>query len=247
MVITSKSNPFVKKVASLKEKKFRKEYSLFLVEGVKMVREVLSSEMEVESIVYSSEYEGETFLASAVEVSPAVFEFLSDERTPQGILAVVKIPKNQAFIPKGNCLLLDRIRDPGNLGTIVRTANAAGYKEIYAISSADFYSPKCVRAAMSGLFFVNVFEGDLSEILPLLKGVPILCADMDGENIFSFTPPKQLCLAVGNEGEGLSDEVFSAATSRISIPMEKEAESLNAGVSAGIAMYVLKHFQKSNL
>ncbi len=128
MVFTSKSNPLIKKYASLKEKKFRLEHGLFLAEGFKMVKEVLGSPMRTECVIVSEEYQGERYTENCIEVSAPVFSYLSDERTPQGILAVVKIPERRVLPPKGNCLLLDGIRDPGNLGTILRTANAAGYK-----------------------------------------------------------------------------------------------------------------------
>lgn len=240
MVITSKSNPLVKKYASLKEKKFRKEYSLFLVEGYKMVKEVLNSPYSVEDVIVSSDYSGEKYVSDAIEVSPQVFSYLSDERTPQGILAVVRIPENRLSAPKSSCLLLDQIQDPGNMGTIIRTANAAGYREIYLIGCTDPYSPKSVRSAMSGLFFTNLYFGERKEVLSALKEYEILCADMDGENIFTFQVPEKFALAIGNEGNGISKEVFSSASHTVRIPMESTAESLNAGVSAGIAMYVLK-------
>jgi len=245
MVISSKSNPLVKRYASLKEKKYRREYGEFLVEGVKMVREVFSSPLTVDKVIVSSSYEGESY-KDAIEVSQEVFSYISDEKAPQGIMAVVKIAKNNLLPPKKNCLIVEALQDPGNLGTMIRTANAAGYKEIYLINCTDPFSPKCVRSAMSGLFFVDLYQGGAGEILSVLDGVPILAADMEGENIFSFNPPKKFALAIGNEGNGLSDRLFSAAEYRISIPMESTAESLNAGVSAGIAMYILKSNQNKN-
>lgn len=101
---------------------------------------------------------------------------------------------------------------------------------------------------MSGIFFVNLYTGTRKEILSALSGLPILAADMDGENIFSFSPPAKYVLAIGNEANGISEEVFKAAEYTIKIPMQASQESLNAAVSAGIAMYVLKReqFIKSN-
>ena len=93
---------------------------------------------------------------------------------------------------------------------------------------------------MSGIFFVNIRRGNEEEILPLLKGVPLICADMDGENVFEFTPPDKFCLCIGNEGNGISEGVVQSAEFKVKIPMRETCESLNAAVSAGIAMYQLK-------
>ncbi len=239
MILTSKSNPTIKKYASLKEKKFRREHSLFIVEGYKMVREVLSSKLEVESIIVSESYCGEHY-EGEITVSEPVFEYLSDEKTPQGVMAVVKIPQNVLCAPSESVILLDGIQDPGNMGTIIRTANAAGYKRLYLINCTDPYSPKCVRSAMSGLFFTEMAIGDRESVLSALNDVPVISADMDGENIFTFDAPEVFALAIGNEGNGISNEVMERSSYKIRIPMEPTAESLNAGVSAGIAMYMLR-------
>lgn len=247
MILTSKNNPLIKETISLKEKKFRKEKKCFLVEGAKMASECRKSGLEIERVFVSESYRGEAD-DSAIRVSDEVFARLSDEKTPQGILCVVKIPEKPLCPPRESCLFLDGISDPGNMGAIIRTANAAGYRELYLAECTDPYSPKSVRASMSGIFFVNLYTGERKEILSALAGVPILAADMDGENIFSFSPPAKYVLAIGNEANGISEEVFKAAEYTIKIPMQASQESLNAAVSAGIAMYVLKReqFIKSN-
>lgn len=238
MIITSKSNPLVKSISSLSDKKFRKLNGLYMVEGVKPVRECLSSGAEITKIVCTAE--NESSFDGATVVSEEVFKSLSTEKTPQGVLAVVKIPKTTLKAPENNCLLLDNIQDPGNLGTIIRTANAAGYTEIYQINCTDAYSPKAVRASMSGIFFVNLYSGSVEEVLSAISGVPIICADMDGEDIFTFAAPEKFCLCIGNEGGGISEKVLSSAAYTVKIPMRATCESLNAAVSAGIAMYALK-------
>ncbi|MFR1983987.1 MAG: TrmH family RNA methyltransferase [Christensenellaceae bacterium] len=139
-----------------------------------------------------------------------------------------------------SCLLLDGVSDPGNMGAIIRTANAAGYGEIYLVGCTDPYSPKSVRASMSGIFFVKIYTGTREAVLEALSGLPILAADMDGENIFSFRPPEKFALAIGNEANGISEEVFRKAQHKLKIPMRAAQESLNAGIAAGIAMYLLK-------
>ncbi len=245
MLIVSKQNPAVKELASLKEKKGRRERGTFLVEGDKMVSECAACGMEIVRIAVCEEQAEK--LARAKQIAPEVlllgrdaFGAISDEKTPQGVLAEVKIPKFELAPPEGNCLLLDGLSDPANVGAIMRTAAAAGYREIYLADCADPYSPKSVRASMSGVFFSKLMRGARAEILGALRGVTLIAADMGGENIFSFVPQGKFCLCIGNEGNGLSDEVRSRADRTVGIPMEKHTESLNAAVSAGILMYLLK-------
>ena len=238
MLITSKSNPIIKAVSSLSDKKFRKLNNQYIVEGIKPVRECIEAGCQIDRIICEEGLENE--FTGATVVSENVFKSISSEKTPQGVLAVVKIPQNQLKPPQNICLLLDCIQDPGNLGTVIRTANAAGYDDIYMINCTDPYSPKAVRASMSGIFFVNIYQGTREEILDALEDTPLICADMNGENIFDFTPPNSFCLCIGNEGSGISNEVKSKASYTVCIPMRSSCESLNAAVSAGIAMYALK-------
>lgn len=243
MILTSKNNPIIKETVALKDKKGRKESGLFLIEGWKMARECQKSNFEIERVFVAESYDGELSFPDEliVRVSDEVFRHLSDEKTPQGILCRARIPALTLSPPKGNCLLLDGVADPGNLGTILRTANAAGYNEVYLTKEcADPYSPKCVRASMSGVFFTKIYRAERSEILSVLKGIPVLIADMGGSNVFSYTPPKQFALVIGNEANGVSDEVKNAAFHTVKIPMQDTQESLNAAISAGIIMYVLQ-------
>ncbi len=246
MILTSKNNPLVKETAALKEKKARKEQGMFLVEGRKMAVECQRSDFEIDRVFVAESYAGDNPFAEekTVYVSDDVFRFLSDEKTPQGILCRIKIPTRALTAPKGKCLLLDGVADPGNVGTIIRTANAAGYEEIYLTEEcADPYSPKSVRASMSGVFFTKIYRGNRTEILSVLAETPIVVADMAGENVFSFAPPKRFALAIGNEANGISDMVQERATHTVKIPMQSTQESLNAAISAGIIMYVLSKDQ----
>lgn len=241
MVITSKSNPLIKEISKLSDKKFRKELGLYVVEGTKPVNECIAAGGEMKNIVCTEKLA--VNYGGSVVVSDEVFAFISSEKTPQGVIATVKIPKNCIKPPESSCILLDRLQDPGNLGTIIRTANAAGYKEIYMTGCTDPYSQKAVRASMSGIFFTTVYQGTEEEVLSALKDVPVVCADMDGENIFEFTPPDKFCLCIGNEGSGISDNINKKSDFKVKIPMADSCESLNAAVSAGIAMYVLKEYK----
>lgn len=238
MIITSKSNSLIKEIKKLSDKKYRKLCGQYIVEGIKPVSECISAGCEIDRIVCTEEL----FIKypQATVVSDSVFSALTDEKAPQGVLAIVKMPENELIPPKNDCILLDGIQDPGNLGTIIRTANAAGYKELYLINCTDPYSPKAVRASMSGIFFVKIYQSSADGILEVLKGCSLICADMDGVDVFDFQPGNLFCLCIGNEGNGISATVKSCADDVIKIPMDKNCESLNAAVSAGIAMYILK-------
>ena len=240
MLITSKSNPVARELASLKEKKGRKQRGTFLIEGYKMVREcVKSGALELVRLVVREDYAGETYDLPTVLLGKDAFSAVCDEKTPQGIAAEARIPARKVEPPRKRCLLLDGVSDPANVGAIVRTAVAAGYEELYLVDCADPYAPKSVRASMSGVLFAKLMQGSREEVLSVLEGVPLIAADMHGENVFAFAPPEKFCLCIGSEAHGLSEEVRGAANYTVKIPMDKRTESLNAAVSAGILMYTL--------
>lgn len=240
-MITSKQNSFIKSVRALSDKKERDQKGLYLAEGIKTVKEAITSEHEVMRLLLTEKASRE-FLSCTEKidlVSEDVFRSISNEVTPQGALAVIKKPEIFLGAPTGKCLFLDGLQDPSNVGAIIRTAAAAGFAEIYAADCADPYGAKAVRASMSGLYKVKVFCGKRTELLKFID-CPIIVADMDGEDVIKT--PKivgRFCLALGSEGNGVSDEVKKRANKTISIPMQNGMESLNVAVSAGILMYNL--------
>ena len=245
MVITSKTNENIKKIYRLKDKKYRKEYKLYLVEGLKMTREAIEKGLPIENIVVSEEIKDEIFYTDkTLVVTKEIIKHLSDEVTPQGVLAVMKMPENLPFAPMGDCILLDRIQDAGNLGTIIRSAVAFNIKEIYLYNCVDLYNTKTIRSSMSGIFSIKAYSGD--RIKECLKDIPLLCADMSGERLEDFIPYDKQCIVIGNEGNGVSDEIRSICNKTISIPMEKDMESLNAGVACSIIAYKLYVSKKNN-
>lgn len=242
MVITSKSNQSVKLVGLLKQKKYRDERGLYIVEGEKMVFDAINCGQEIVEIFALEKYSDRNFMGIKCNfVTEQVFKFMSGEVTPQGILAVCKIPERGAIGRLTHSLLLDRVQDPGNVGTIVRLAAACGIRHIFSIDSADAYSQKAVRSSMSGIYKVDIIKTSESEIVDILKDekVPLICADMQGENLFQFTPPEKFCLCLGNEGQGVSDFLIDNADYKVAIPMEKGVESLNVSVAAGVTLYTL--------
>lgn len=241
-MITSKQNSLIKEIRSLKDKKFRDKLGLFVVEGIKPINEAIDLGVPL-SLIISTERAFDAVKKCDVRietVSEEVLKSVSEEVTPQGALALAVKPDNTVKPPCGNCLLLDGVSDPSNVGAIVRTAAAAGYNDIYLTEdAADAYAQKAVRSSMSGIFRVNVMRGGVSEILNAIS-LPVCVADMDGESVFTFNNKGAVCLVIGNEGHGVSEEVRKRATFTVKIPMENGVESLNAAVSAGILMYNLK-------
>ncbi len=242
-MITSRQNALIKKIKSLKDKKFRDQENLYVAEGVKTVKTALVSNVNVTMIIGTEKGLSQVSVPNVIEsitVSEDVFKTISGESTPQGVLAVIEKPKNLLTSPTSPSILLDGVSDPGNVGAIIRTAVASGYKTVYLTDdSADAFSPKSVRASMTGIFNVQVQRAERDRLLESLN-CPLVIADMNGVDVFRTTVPPNFCLVIGNEANGVSDAVKRLASITVSIPMEPEMESLNASVSAGILMYALK-------
>ena len=246
MVITSRNNPLVRRVFSLREKKFRREAGEYVAEGIKSVCEAAASGAHIRLLVRAERVPAQDIAADGeLVVSDGVFEKLSEEVSPQGVLAVIETPDCTPAPPRSLALLLDGVSDPGNMGTVLRTADAAGYTDVYLRGCTDPFAPKSVRASMGGIFRVRLHIGGDDALRAALAGVPLVCADMGGENVFRFTPPARFCLVVGNEANGVTEEVRAACAHTVRVPMRPVCESLNAGVSAGILMYLLRaeHFR----
>ena len=227
---------------SLSDKKNRDLLNLFIVEGKKAIKEAVLfgcdffAVIGTENALKSIEIPG---TVRVEEVSEGVFESISFEKSPQGVMAVIYKPQNLLISPAGNCILLDGVADPKNVGSIIRTAVASGYKDVYLTSdSADAFSPKSVRASMTGIFRANIHQGSREDLLKIINK-PLVIADMGGKNVFKTGNLGEICLVIGNEGNGVSDLVKSSASHVVSIPMQNDMESLNASVSAGILMYLL--------
>ncbi len=241
-MIVSKQNQTIKYIKKLSQKKYREENLEYVAEGVKEVREAFLSGASVKTVVGTidaiNQLGVELKSVSVVEVDENVFSYISTEVSPQGVLAVIGMPDVTPKKANGCAVLLDRVRDPGNLGTILRTVVAANVKDVYLVDCVDPFSPKTVRASMGGVFRANIYQGTPDEILENVTA-PIVVADMDGENVFDTAYCEDFCLVIGNEANGVSAELKARAKKTFSIPMENGIESLNAGVSAGILVYTL--------
>ncbi|MBQ9513651.1 MAG: RNA methyltransferase [Clostridia bacterium] len=243
-MIISKQNQLIKQIKALSDKKERDRSGLYIAEGVKLVKEALSFPCRIFALIGTCDGMAklaETRGERVEEVSEEVFLSVSTEKSPQGVMAVIYKPESFIVNEGDRCLLLDDVQDPNNVGAIIRTAAATGYNTVYLTDNcADPYSPKSVRATMGGIFRVNVVYADRNNLLKTIKK-PLIVADMGGENIDTFRGSKEFCLVIGNEGNGVSEQIRKKAKYTVSIPMENGVESLNAAVSAGILMYQLKN------
>lgn len=243
--ITSLKNPKVQTWKSLKDRKGRKETGCFLVEGRKMVEEALASAFHVETVLVDAERAGEFRLPTEIPVvtMPAhVLSAVCDTKTPQGVAAVVRA--REAPVRGSRLVALDGVQDPGNVGTIIRTADAAGFDGVLLSGQcADVFSPKVLRATMGSVFRMGVrTTDDLPGLLEGLKqdGFSVLSSQLDGTPFYQREAVgERFVLVIGSEGNGVTDEVKAVATQRVKLPMRGGAESLNAAVAAGIMMYEL--------
>lgn len=243
MIYTSKQNPTIKQIASLKDKKYRSKYGLYVAEGIKMVNEAIKFGLDIDKIIVTESALSEILPSHfpMLTVSDEVFDYLSCDTTPQGALAVINITNKKIKSPtKSRALILDGVQDPGNMGTIIRTACALGYYDLYLINTVDPYSNKVVKASMSGIYFANLYKCSLEECLEALKGYKIVVADMDGESLDGYKIDCKFAIAVGNEANGITESLKSKGDVVIKIPMEERSESLNVAIASSIMMYALK-------
>ena len=248
-IISSIDNKTIKEARSLNDKKFRRNLGKFLVDGEKLVNEVVCGAGKVDKLFVDSskfsqfEYILNNFNGKVVFVTSKVMASISENNTPQGILAEVFMREKMEFKPQVNepILILDRIQDPGNMGTIIRTATATGIKTIVLIDCADAFSPKVIRSSSGGVFHLDIFRLTQEEIAEYCKknNIELLVADMAGENVFKTEiNHRNFALVIGNEGQGVSD-YFKKNGRILSLPMKPLMESLNAGISASVLMYIL--------
>lgn len=256
-MITSTGNPYVRLLKSLHTKKGRAEHGLFLVEGVKLVQEALASGHRLHSVAFSrSASDGLEAVRARAEgagvpvhvMEDRVLAFAADVQTPQGVIAAVHVwdlalPDRMHLLP-GAVVALERVQDPGNMGTIIRTAEAAGAgAAVLSPGCCEPFSPKAVRGASGSVLRMKLFEArDFSLFLKRCRdaGYTIVAGALDGENVFAEQLfDKKFVLMIGNEANGLTDDALRSATRRLRVPMAGQAESLNAGVAAGILLYEL--------
>ncbi|MBK5251786.1 MAG: RNA methyltransferase [Peptostreptococcaceae bacterium] len=253
--IISKQNETIKRIKSLEKKKYREKYSEILLEGYRLIEDAADSVLIIKTVLYVESVDKKKAIlverlsesgTEAIEADEEVFEYISDTVNSQGILAIAKMPSNEfediPQKPQGFMIYLDCMQDPGNLGTVIRTADAAG-AECVAISSGsvDAYNAKVLRSAMGSVFHLPVIQKvPGKQFIEDLKrgGYRIIAADLKGAREYrEMDYGEKVCLVIGNEGSGIRDEILDICDESVKIPIIGRAESLNASVAAGILLY----------
>ena len=235
MIIESVSNSKYKLINKLSSKKYRDKENLFIVESRKLVDEAINSSANIDFIFLRDGVDFPTSYETIV-FSEKLFNKLSGFKNPDGIGAVVKKPTKRE-ISSDRIVLLDRINDPGNMGTIIRSAEAFGFDDIILTRECvDIFNEKCLRASMGSVFRQNIIRVDLDYIKNLKESYSIISADMQGVDIRKFIPSDKLILAIGNEANGLSKEIRDITDHFVKIHMKGQIESLNAAIASSIIM-----------
>lgn len=229
-------------VKSLQQKKYRKEANLFIVEGLKSITEFLYSNYVIHQIFYISNIESKIGIfpknSKLICVSEKELRQMSGLTTPQGIIALVEIPANVSLhtttFKNQFTLVLDHLQDPGNLGTIIRTADWFGIKHIICSpNTVDSYNPKVVQATMGSLARVQISYTDLTRLFQAVE-LPVFAAQLDGQSIYKANFGHEGFVLLGNEGNGINPSLNKAGVQAITIPRLGHAESLNVAISAAI-------------
>ena len=242
MIITSKDNEIIKNIKKLHDKKYR--IDSYIVEGIKMVKEAISENQLIELIAIREDFEinFDTINIKIITVSSKVFDDISDVKTPQGILAVIKKKPNKQIETNTDYILaLDSLQDPGNMGTIIRTADSANINQIIINKTpVDPYSPKVIRSTMGAIYRMNIIEVEnLESTLKELqsKSFKVITTDLKAEKSIYDINYNRTIVVIGNEANGVSQEVLEIADERVIIPMLGKTESLNASIAASIMIY----------
>ncbi|WP_243291275.1 RNA methyltransferase [Bacillus sp. FJAT-47783] len=247
-VLESVKNPKIKALKKLLTKKERDKTKQFLVEGFHLVEEALKAKVAVElilseKVVIPSDWSVEQ--VDITKVTPAIMKELCETETPQGIIAVCRQKEEHLLPTFRKVLLIDSIQDPGNLGTIIRTADAAKLDAVVlGKGTVDVYNSKVIRSTQGSIFHVPIVKEDLRDVISELKkmNVPVYGTSLtNGTSYRNIKPSSEFALIVGNEGNGVSEHVLQLTDQNLYIPIYGKAESLNVAVASAILMY---HFVK---
>lgn len=241
--ITSRKNPKIQHLKKLgSSKSYRTECEEFLCDGAKLLEEAVSNGAEITSVIYSDECpKGVPLNIPVYEVPRDLIDYISPMKTPQNVVFTCKIPyKSDTVCGNGKYVVLEGVQDPGNVGTVMRTARAMGYDSVILLAGcADLYSPKTVRSTMGAIFRQHAFEADF-EFLRSMKanGVMLFGAALAEDSVdVRDVKFENFAVCIGSEGKGLSQELLELCDKKIIIPMMQECESLNAAMAAGIIMW----------
>ena len=235
----SLSKNHIKLITSLQQKKYRQKHKLFVAEGVKVVEELLSSNFEVERLFVTQQYLSKLNDEQLVIVSDVELKKISQLKSPNKVLGLFKIPERKVISNRGIIVALDEINDPGNLGAIIRLCDWFGVsKLVCSKNTVDCFNQKVVQASMGSLTRIEIVYEDLIPFLEVTE-LPSFIADMDGENVYGSNLPKDAILIMGNEANGVSDEIRAVVDAKISIPRfgdTQQTESLNVATATAILL-----------
>ena len=243
--ITSRKNPLLQQVKKLlSSKKAREEAGLFAADGTKLLAEAIRYYPGLDTVILSDGVEAEVpEHVRVIRVPGDVMESISPMASPQGALLLCRLPEKKAFQPKSGMLLLDGIQDPGNLGTILRTADALDIPVVLLEGCADSYSHKVVRASMGAVLRTDVVQADWTDVKNACAeaGIPIgVTALSDRAVDLRQAELSKMAVVIGSEGQGVRKEILDSAGAELIIPMNPHCESLNAAVAAAIVMWQMK-------
>jgi len=250
-VITSRDNSKLKLSRAVRD---GREEGLMFVEGIRLVREAISSRLDLELVLTSTDFDldaAQIQIAERNVVTPRLFESVTDTANSQGIIAIARRPRSSLVqIPEGHVLLLHQVNNPSNLGAVVRTAEAAGVAGLITTTgSSNAFAPKALRGSMGSAFRLPIVEGiDFDDAILWAKERDLVstAADIRGNTSYTTTDWRTSRLIVfGSEAHGLNERELSLMDQTINIPMKKEVESLNLAVSAGIVLFEAKRQRES--
>lgn len=251
--ISSKDNSLIKHIKKLKEKKYRQQYGEYVVEGLKLIKEAINENAKISKIIICESEDNTEMIENhlryeiarfdCVLVPHNIFKTLSDVETPQGIMAIIEKSHASKKIDFNTDIIvaLDDVQDPGNLGTILRTIDSIGLKQVLVSkNTVDCYNSKVIRSTMGAIFRVNVIEcDDLCNTLTLTKnnGFKIMVTSLEAKKSIYDVKYKKKVIVVGNEANGVSESVIKLADEKLIIPMRGKTESLNVAVATGVILY----------
>ncbi|WP_057763576.1 TrmH family RNA methyltransferase [Companilactobacillus tucceti] len=248
--IESKKNDEIKQIAKLSSTKYIKKTGTYLIEGFHLVREADANDQKILKILVTENHEDDRLVKkyydNAIGISDDVAQSLSETKTPQGIFAVIEVQKKEELTDlSGQWVMLSDVQDPGNVGTIIRTADAAGYDGVItSLDSADFYQPKVQRSMQGSQFHLPIYRMDLHKAIDLAKesGLIVYGSEVNdqAESYTELEKTSDFAVIMGNEAHGLTEDVLEKTDKNIYIPILGKAESLNVAVAAGILLYGLK-------
>ncbi len=226
-------------IAKLRKQK-RENKSLFCLDNIKIIKDAISNKsIKIECVLTSLPELPFEIDAPVYQTDQNTINSLTNTKTPQKVLCITYLTQDVVVVPKTNFLVLDGLQDPGNVGTLIRSAFASGFDYVFLVDSVRKENDKLIRSSVGAVFNSKVFSISRENFVKFAidNKLKLICADMNGENIFDFETDQLVGLVVGNEGQGVSEQLQRLCFKTIKIPMRSGIESLNAGVSGSIIMY----------